>query len=75
MTTITIQQKIQLPKTHFKDLDELREFVVSETEMPDESMIRPEKIKQWKKASEDIEKGKGVSFTSAKEALAYLRNL
>lgn len=73
MTTLTIQQNISLPKTHFKNLDELREFVVAEASYDRE--VRPEKLKQWAKASADIAKGKGVSFTSAKAALEYLRKL
>ncbi len=73
VTTLTIQQNISLPKTHFKNLGELREFVVAE--MPDESMIRPEKLRQWERSSKAMDKGKGVRFTSAKAALDYLRNI
>lgn len=73
MTTLTIQQNISLPKTHFKNLEELREFVVAEASYDRE--VRPEKLKQWAKASADIAKGKGTSFTSIKAMKAWLHNL
>ena len=73
MTTLTIRQNIKLPKTHFKTFEELRSFVAADPY--ENAEIRPEKLKQWAKARADIAKGKGVSFTSAKAALEYLRKL
>jgi len=73
MTTLTIQQNVRLPKTHFKNIDELRDFVVEDLEYNRE--IRPEKLKQWAKARADIARGKGTSFTSVKAMKEWLSKL
>ena len=73
MTTITIQQKISLPKTHFKNMGELREFIIGDASYDRE--VRPEKLKQWAKASADIAKGKGAKLSSMKEVKEWLHNI
>ena len=73
MTTITLQKNINLPKTHFKDIEELWYFFIDQ--MPEKEVVRPEVLKRWAKAHADMDKGKGKSFTSAKAAIDYLRNL
>ena len=37
--------------------------------------IRPEKLKLWKRISEEYDKGKGRRFASAKEAMEYVEDL
>lgn len=40
-----------------------------------EEQIHPSVLKRWDRISRDLDKGKGRTFASAKEALRWLKNI
>lgn len=74
---------ISIPKIEYNNLlerqkrfeEELRVLKMMIQDEVDESRIRPSVLRRWDRISHDLDKGKGLVFSSAKEALLWLKNI
>lgn len=77
MNTITIPKKeyknlVRRQATIEKEVDTLKQIVMAEIR---EERIKPSVLKRWDRISRDMDKGKGYSFSSPQEAVAWLKKL